>query len=366
MVDIELLKKVCKVPGASGFENKIRETIMEEVRPFVDELYVDNLGSVIAIKKGLNPKRVMIAAHMDEIGFIVTYIDDEGFVRFHTLGGFDPKTLTSQRVIVHGKKDLVGVMGSKPVHLMKPEERMKQMPISEYYIDLGMSKEEVEEIVFIGAPITRERELIEMGNCVNGKSLDNRVSVYILIEVLRALHGKEVPYDIYGVFTVQEEVGLRGAISSAHSIDPDFGIGLDVTIAFDVPGAQSHEYVTRLGKGAAIKIMDGSVISDYRMVNFLKKTATQYNIPWQPEILPAGGTDTAGLQRYGKKGAIAGAISIPLRHIHQTIELAHKQDIHHCIELLKAALLHLDQYDWRFEHTRIEEKKKGDDVFGFL
>ncbi|MCB0653127.1 MAG: M42 family metallopeptidase [Saprospiraceae bacterium] len=348
MVDIELLKKVCKVPGASGFENKIRETIMEEVRPFVDELYVDNLGSVIAIKKGLNPKRVMIAAHMDEIGFIVTYIDDEGFVRFHTLGGFDPKTLTSQRVIVHGKKDLVGVMGSKPVHLMKPEERMKQMPISEYYIDLGMSKEEVEEIVFIGAPITRERELIEMGNCVNGKSLDNRVSVYILIEVLRALHGKEVPYDIYGVFTVQEEVGLRGAISAAHHIDPDFGFGLDVTIAFDVPGSNGHDKITCLGKGAAIKIMDGTSISDYRMVEYLKQTAAKHSIKWQPEILPAGGTDTAGVQRYGKKGAIAGAISIPLRNMHQTIEMVHKEDITNCVELLKAAVSDLGEFNREF------------------
>lgn len=321
---------------------------MEEVRPFVDELYVDNLGSVIAIKKGLNPKRVMIAAHMDEIGFIVTYIDDEGFVRFHTLGGFDPKTLTSQRVIVHGKKDLVGVMGSKPVHLMKPEERMKQMPISEYYIDLGMSKEEVEEIVFIGAPITRERELIEMGNCVNGKSLDNRVSVYILIEVLRALHGKEVPYDIYGVFTVQEEVGLRGAISAAHHIDPDFGFGLDVTIAFDVPGSNGHDKITCLGKGAAIKIMDGTSISDYRMVEYLKQTAAKHSIKWQPEILPAGGTDTAGVQRYGKKGAIAGAISIPLRNMHQTIEMVHKEDITNCVELLKAAVSDLGEFNREF------------------
>lgn len=348
MVDIELLKKVCKVPGASGFENKIRETIIGEIRPFVDELYIDNLGSVIAIKKGMNPKRVMIAAHMDEIGFIVTHIDDEGFIRFHTLGGFDPKTLTSQRVIVHGKEDLIGVMGSKPVHLMKPEERMKQMPISEYYIDLGMSKEEVEKIVFIGAPITRERELIEMGNCVNSKSLDNRVSVYILIEVLRSLQEKKVPYDIYGVFTVQEEVGLRGAISAAHHIDPDFGFGLDVTIAFDVPGSNGHDKITSLGKGAAIKIMDGTSISDYRMVEYLKQTAIKHSIKWQPEILPAGGTDTAGVQRYGKKGAIAGAISIPLRNMHQTIEMAHKEDISNCVKLLKAAVSDLGEFNWEF------------------
>jgi putative aminopeptidase FrvX len=292
----------------------------------------------------------MIAAHMDEIGFIVNHIDDDGFLRFLPLGGFDPKTLTSQRVIVHGHQDLIGVMGSKPIHLMKPDERSKQVPISEYYIDLGLPKEQVEKLVFVGAPVTRERELIELGECVNSKSLDNRVSVFILLETLRALQEQEVPYDIYGVFTVQEEVGLRGAISSAHLIDPDFGFGLDVTIAFDVPGAQGHEAITHLGKGAAIKIMDGTVISDYRMVSYMKAQAETHNIPWQAELLPAGGTDTAGIQRYGKKGAIAGAISIPLRHIHQTIEMAHQGDIKHCIELLIACLSKLDTYNWAFDY----------------
>ena len=187
-----------------------------------------------------------------------------------------------------------------------------------------------------------------MGDCVNSKSLDNRVSVFILLEVLRSLSGKDVPYDVYGVFTVQEEVGLRGAITSASHINPDFGFGLDVTIAFDVPGAQPHEAVTRLGKGAGIKVLDGSTICDYRMVQFLKDLATEQEIPWQPEILPAGGTDTAGIQRYGNGGAIAGAISIPLRHIHQTIEMAHKKDILSCIELLEASLLNIHKHDWSF------------------
>lgn len=349
MINVAFLKKICETPGASGFEQKVRELVLKEVRPLVDELNVDAMGNVIAIKRGKARKKVMIAAHMDEIGFIVTHVDDDGFLRFHPLGGFDPKTLTSQRVIVHGKKDLIGVMGSKPIHLMSLEERHKIVPISDYFIDLGMSKAEVETYVSVGDPITRERELIEMGDCVNSKSLDNRVSVFILLETLRELQNVDLPYDVYSVFTVQEEVGLRGAISSAHLVDPDFGFGLDVTIAFDVPGANGHEVVTKLGKGAAIKILDGSVISDYRMVHFLKKTATENNIPWQPEILPAGGTDTAGVQRSGKKGAIAGAISIPLRHIHQTIEMAHKGDILNCIQLLKASLLNLDKYDWTFK-----------------
>ncbi|WP_353480770.1 M42 family metallopeptidase [Haliscomenobacter sp.] len=349
MINVQLLKRICETPGIPGFEQRIRQLVIKELQGLVDELSVDNMGNVIAIKRGKERKRAMIAAHLDEIGFIVNHIDDAGFLFFHPLGGFDPKTLTSQRVTVHGQRDVIGVMGSKPIHLMKPEERSKVVPISEYYIDLGMQKEEVLKIVSIGDPVTRERELIEMGDCVNSKSLDNRVSVFILIETLRALQHKEVPYDIYGVFTVQEEVGLRGAISAAHSINPDFGFGLDVTIAFDTPGAQAQEAVTKLGKGAAIKILDGSVISDYRMVRYLKGIADQHHIPWQPEILPSGGTDTAGVQRYGKHGAIAGAISIPLRHIHQTIEMANKNDILHCTDLLLVALQNLHEFDWEFQ-----------------
>lgn len=348
MIDVALLKKICETPGAPGFEQKIRELIIKEVSPMVDAIEVDPMGNVIALKKGRADKKVMIAAHMDEISFITTHIDDDGFLRFHTLGGFDPKTLTAQRVIVHGKKDLYGVMGSKPIHVMKPDERNKAPQMQDYYIDLGMKKEEVEKYVCVGTPITRERELIEMGDCVNSKSLDNRVSVFILIETLRELKNSELPYDVYGVFTVQEEVGVRGAMSSAHRINPDFGIGLDVTIAYDVPGAHAHEKITCLGKGAAIKIMDASTICDYRMVNFLKDLAARHEIPWQPEILTGGGTDTAGLQRYGKNGSIAGAISIPTRHLHQVIEMAHKADIRACIDLLKAAISETDRWNWNF------------------
>ncbi|MBL3656625.1 M42 family metallopeptidase [Fulvivirga sediminis] len=345
-VDVALLKKICEAPGAPGYESRIRNLVIEEVTPLVDSVEVDNLGNVIALKKGASSdKKAMVAAHMDEIGFIVTHIDDKGFVRFTTLGGFDPKTLTAQRVIIHGKEDVIGVMGTKPVHVMEPEERTKMPKIKDFYIDLGMSKEEVEKVVSVGNPITRERELIEMGNCVNCKSLDNRVSVYILIETLRNL--KDHPYDVYGVFTVQEEVGLRGANVAAHTIDPDFGFGLDTTVAYDLPGAASHEKITALGEGAAIKILDAMTICDYRMVDYMKKTATDNNIKWQTEVLTAGGTDTAGLQRMGKRGAISGAVSVPTRHLHQVIEMTHKEDIDGSIALLKACLDSLDKYDWK-------------------
>jgi putative aminopeptidase FrvX len=347
-VNVPLLKQVCEIAGAPGFEKRVRDLIVELVTPLADEIRTDNLGNVIAIKRGArNPdgKRVMVAAHMDEIGFIVTHIDEAGFLRFHTLGGFDPKTLTAQRVIVHGKKDLVGVMGSKPIHVMSPEERTKLPKTTDFFIDLGMSKEEVSQYISVGDPVTRDRELIEMGDCVNCKSIDNRVAVYILIETLKQLENPA--YDVYATFTVQEEVGLRGANVAAHSINPDFGIALDTTIAFDVPGAQAHERITELGKGTAVKIMDAMTICDYRMVDFMKKTADASGISWQPEILTAGGTDTAGVQRMGKQGAIAGAISIPTRHLHQVIEMAHKKDIADSIALLKACLEQMDSYDWK-------------------
>ncbi|WP_154855629.1 M42 family metallopeptidase [Cyclobacterium xiamenense] len=348
MINVALLKQICELPGAPGFEKRIRDFILSEVRGLVDDLTIDNLGNVIAVKKGKrNPekKRVMVAAHMDEIGFIVTHIDENGFLRFHPLGGFDPKTLTAQRVLIHGKKDLIGVMGSKPIHVMTSEEKTKLPKLTDYFIDLGMDKAEVEKWVQVGDPITRERELVEMGNCVNCKSIDNRIAVFILLETLRELESPA--YDVYATFTVQEEVGLRGAQVSAHHINPDFGIALDTTIAFDLPGAAAHEKITELGKGTAIKIMDSSAICDYRMVQFMKETASKNNIPFQTEILTAGGTDTAGVQRMGKQGAIAGAISIPTRHLHQVIEMANKADVAGSIRLLRACLEEMDGFDWK-------------------
>ncbi|MCC7050539.1 MAG: M42 family metallopeptidase [Bacteroidia bacterium] len=334
----KLLAEICETPGAPGFEQPIREVVLREVKFLVDEVKIDNMGNVVAIKKGTlhgtaKEKKVMIAAHMDEIGFIITHIDSDGFLRFIPLGGFDPKTLTAQRVIVHGKKDIVGVMGSKPIHVMSAEERNRVVPISDYFIDLGMPKKEVEKIVSVGNPVTRQRELIVMGECVNVKSLDNRVSVFVLIETLRQL--KKHAYDVYAVFTVQEEVGIRGANASALQIQPDFGFGLDTTLAYDVPGAKPQDICTKLGDGAAIKVMDASTICDYRMVNYMKEIASKNKIKHQLEILAAGGTDTAGIQRMNPGGAISGAVSIPTRHIHQVVEMCNKNDIINSIDLLK-------------------------------
>ncbi len=346
-MNLDLLKNICETPGTSGFETKIRELILKEVKPHVDSIEVDNMGNVITCIKGMDSsKKVMAAAHMDEIGFIVKHIDDNGFLRFHTLGGFDPKTHTSQRVIVHGTKDLLGVMGSKPIHVMSAEERTKSPKSTDYFIDLGLPKEEVEKFIEVGNPITRDQSFSVIGDCFTCKSLDNRISVFILIEALKQL--KNPSYDFYGVFTVQEEVGLRGAHVSTMSIKPDFGIALDTTIAFDVPGAKPEQKVSSLGKGTAVKIMDTSTICDYRMVAFLKETAKKNKIAYQTELLTGGGTDTAAIQRQTPGGSIAGAISIPTRHIHQTVEMVHKGDVQGTIDLLVASLEQISTYNWKF------------------
>lgn len=341
-IQVELLRKLCAVPGAPGDESRVREMVMEEIRDYVDEMRVDNMGNLIALRKGVSSdKKVMAAAHMDEISFIVTLIDKEGFIRFQPLGGFDPKTLTAQRVLVHGKVDLVGVMGSKPIHIMSPEERNKAPKLKDYFIDMGMNAEKVQDLVSVGDFITRERDLIEIGDCVSSKSLDNRVSVYILIESLRRM--QKPAYDFYATFTVQEEVGLRGATTAARQINPDFAFGLDITIANDLPGSADHEKVTEIGKGTAIKVVDGSVISDVRMVRYMEEIATRHNITYQKEVLPKGGTDTGALQRSGD-GAIVGCVSIPTRHVHSVVELCNKEDIDLSIDLLARCVEELDQF----------------------
>ena len=347
MINTQLLADLCEVAGAPGHENRVRKIVLKEIRPFVDEINIDNMGNVIAIKKGRKKKRVMIGAHMDEIGFIVTHINEKGFVYFHTLGGFDPKTLTAQRVIIHGKKDVMGVMGSKPIHLMSAADRKKIPTTKDYFIDTGLDKKALEKIISVGDTITRERKMIEMGDCLNCKSLDNRVSVFILIEMLKKLK-KQPPYDVYAVFTVQEEIGIRGANVSSMLINPDFGFGLDTTIAWDTPGSTKQEQVSALGEGACIKVMDSSTVCDYRMVSYMMKMASKNKIKTQLEILPSGGTDTSGIQRMNPGGSIAGAVSIPTRHIHQVIEMVNKKDVKSSIDLLKACVEGLDSYDWSF------------------
>lgn len=328
----ELLAELCHAPGAPGHEECIRQLVQRELGPITDELSVDPLGSVVATRRGDGP-RVMLSAHMDEISFMVRHIEESGFLRVIPLGGFDPKTLTSQRVIVHGREDLLGVFGSKGVHLMSPEERKRPVKLEDFYVDVGLPVERVRELVRAGDVITRERDLARLGDLVTGKSLDNRAGLYVMIEAMRALG--TTPCEVVAVATVQEEVGLRGARVAAQRIRPQIALAIDTTLANDGPDAKPHERVTEMGGGAAIKVYDTSAIVPRRMVDHLERLAVDRGIPHQLEVLPAGGTDTRELQ-LGGDGALAGCVSIPTRYIHQSVETVHPADLDACVALVAA------------------------------
>jgi putative aminopeptidase FrvX len=344
-MDFELLKQIVEVPGAPGFEHRIRQTISDLIEPHVDELSTDGMGNLIArIGPSNDQPSVMAVAHMDEIGLITTHIDDSGFIRFHTLGGFDASTLITQRVLVHTPDgdDLLGVIGSKPIHVQSASERKQSPKIKQLYIDLGLPADEVKERVPSGTPVTRYRPLEQMGHCITGKSLDNRLSVYILIEALRQASEAQLPF--YAVFSTQEEVGVRGARVAANAIKPDIGIALDVTLANDVPGTQSQDYCTKLGEGTAVKVIDKSVISTPELVRFISELAGEHDIALQREVLTAGGTDTSAMQYLMGLGTHVSCISTPTRYIHSTAEVAHSEDIDHSISLMTRLIERIHTY----------------------
>ncbi|HCF96204.1 MAG TPA: endoglucanase [Verrucomicrobia bacterium] len=337
-MDLELLRELCETGGVPGREERVAKLVYATLRGHVDSIETDPIGNVIAYRKGSGGPKLMLAGHMDEIGFIVTHVDENGFLRFNPLGGFDPKTLTAQRVVVHtASGDLPGVMGSKPIHIMTEEERKQPPKLEDYFIDLGLSKEAVDEKVAVGDVVTRERAMVRIGSMINSKSLDNRAGLFVMLEAVRRLATMGHTVELYAVATVQEELGLRGAQVAASRIQPQIGIGLDTTIANDVPGAQPHEAVCKLGAGAGIKIMDSSVVCDPRMVDLMRRTAQRYSIPHQMEILPRGGTDTAAMQRFGQ-GAITGCISIPSRYVHSVIEMISEHDLAAAVDLLVAVV----------------------------
>ena len=334
---MELLKRLSETAGIGGREERIRCIVIDELKDYVDEIQVDAIGNVIALKRGNNGsgsgKKVMISGHMDEIGFIVTYIDDKGFLRLNPVGGFDPRTLVAQRVKVHGREDLDGVLmpGVKPIHLMGPDDAKKSLTVSDVFVDLGRTKEDVEKLVRIGDYVTLERDFIEIGDNFSGKALDDRAGVYIMIEAIKRLAEHDV--DVYAVGSVQEEQGLRGATTSAFGVQPDIGVALDVTIAGDIPGGSPHAQISALGNGTAIKVMDSASISNYKLVDFMRDLAQENGIKHQMEILPRGGTDAGAMER-SRTGCPVITLSLPCRYVHSNVETANKKDLEATIELL--------------------------------
>lgn len=321
---MELLKKLCSTFSPSGNEEKICNLIANEIKPYADELYKDALGNLVARKKG-NGKKLMLAAHVDEIGLVITYIDDNGFLRFGAVGGVDPIFSLYQSVVfANGTRGVVSYE--------EDIDSVKNIKLNKMFIDIGAkSKEEAEKKVNIGDFAVFVSEFIDMGEKISSKALDNRAGVYVLIETIKNI--KNSDYDLYFVFTTQEEVGLRGAKVSAYNIEPDVAIAVDVTDTGDTPNCKTM--AVKLGGGAAIKVKDSSVICDKEIREALEKTAEENGIEYQKEILAYGGTD-AGVIHTTKYGVKTGAVSIPVRYIHSTKETAQKSDIEGCIKLLTA------------------------------
>lgn len=334
-MSFELLKKLCETPGVSSREEPIRAVVAEELRGLTDSVYLDAMGNAIGVKKGSGGPKVMIAAHMDEIGFLVKHVDDKGYLRLQPIGGWDPRVMVAQRVYVHGFSGnrLLGALmpAAKPIHLLTPEEMNKPPKIEEMYVDLGLPGDEVKAQVEVGDPVTMARTAERVGNTVVSKTLDNRVSVFVMLEALRAVGAHNC--EILAVATTQEEVGLRGATTAAFALKPDIGLAVDITLANDFPGPAEHEQVTRLGNGAAIKVMDSSLICHPKLVRHFRDVAEKHNIPYQLEILARGGTDAGGIQR-SQGGIPSFTLSIPTRYVHTVNEMAAVSDIQACIDLL--------------------------------
>lgn len=334
-MNFDLLKRLCETPGIAGREDRVRAVVADELRPLVDELAVDVLGNLVGTKHGTGGPKVMVAAHMDEIGFLVKYVDDQGFLRLQPVGGFDPRVLVAQRVLVHGFSGGThrGVLqpAAKPIHLLDPGESGKTAKVEELFVDLGMAAEAVRAGVEVGDMVTLDRTTEPVGDAVAGKALDDRLGVYVMVEAVRAMQGGAA--EVLAVATTQEEVGLRGAQTSAYALEPDIAVALDVTLAGDVPGAAPDQAISRLGNGVAIKVMDSSQIANPKLLRHLRDLAEQHGIAYQLEILPRGGTDAGAMQR-ARAGAPAITLSIPTRYVHTVNEMASVADIDGTVALL--------------------------------
>ncbi|HHW02735.1 MAG TPA: M42 family metallopeptidase [Thermoanaerobacterales bacterium] len=317
----KLLKELTESFGPSGSEDKIRETIIERLKPFADSIKVDKMGNIIA-QKGTSGERLMLAAHMDEIGIIVTNIDDKGFLRFSNVGGISPFTLIGERVIF--ANGTVGVFG------LEKMDDMKELKINKMFLDIGAkSGEEAKQKIKIGDMGTFYRECIISGDCIISKALDDRAGCAVLIKVLEQL--KKPRYQTFFVFTVQEEVGLRGAKTSSFGVDPDLAIAVDVTPTGDTP--EASKMAVELGKGPAIKVKDNSIISHPRIKDALISAATQKKVPYQLEVLEYGGTDSGAIH-LSRSGVPSGGLSIPTRYVHTPSEMVNLKDMYLAVELL--------------------------------
>ncbi len=323
------LRTLCLYPSVSGRESAIRDKINEMISPFVDETRIDNLGNLIALRRGYaeDKKKIMLCAHMDEIGFIVTYIDDKGFIRISTIGGIS--------LVASAYSEVVSERGVKGVLVPESELKASDFSADKFIIDIGAkSKKDAERRVKIGDFFVVSPSLTKLsGKRVAGRPLDDRIGCAVMLKIARSLADRPQKHDVYYVFSVQEEVGCRGAKPASFAIAPDYALVYDVTGTGDEVGARYM--ACALGNGAAIKLKDSSVICHLEVTELLKKLAKEKNIPHQLEILTYGGTDTSSIQMSGS-GAKVGALSIPTRYIHSAVETADLGDAEACAALSEA------------------------------
>jgi putative aminopeptidase FrvX len=321
----ELIKKLVETYGPSGAEEQIRNVIRAEVEPLVDDVRVDALGSLIAHKSG-DGQRVLLDAHMDEIGVMVTYIDEKGFARFTRIGGVSPLTCIGSRVAFEDGK--IGVIGVE----RKRDDADKIPKLEQLYIDVGATDRD-DSPVQVGDPAVFVRPFTTQGTRLIAKAMDDRIGCAVLIEMLRRL--EETPHDLYVVFAVQEEVGLRGARTSAYGIEPDVGIAVDVTGTGDTPEAKPM--AVKLGDGPAVKVQDRGMIAHPRVRRLLVERAEEAGIPYQLEVLEYGTTDAAAMQLV-RSGVPAGCLSIPCRYVHSPSEMVEESDVENGVRLLLEVL----------------------------
>lgn len=345
---LKMLKDLTDANGIPGNEREPREVMKNYIAPFADEVTTDNLGSLIAKKQGTaeGPK-IMVAGHLDEIGFMITSIDDKGFLRFQTVGGWWGQVMLAQRVTIMTRNGNVpGVIGSKPPHILPPEARKKPVEIKDMFIDIGASSREeaIEFGVRPGDSVVPVCEFTVMKNekMLMAKAWDNRIGCAIAIEVLRQLKGVDHPNTVYGVGTVQEEVGLRGARTSAHAIQPDIGFAVDVGIAGDTPGVTEKEALAKMGKGPQIIMYDASMVSHKGLRDFVTDTAEEAGIPYQFDYVAGGGTD-AGAIHLSANGSPALAITIATRYIHSHAAILHRDDFENAVKLIVEVIKKLDK-----------------------
>ena len=342
----ENLEKLSNACGIAGREEEVRNLMLKLMKPHVDRIYVDKLENVIAVKKGKKSSpKVMLAAHMDEIGLMVKTISKEGFLQFAKMGGIDDRILIAQKVIIYTSKgQLQGIIGSKPPHIQKEEERKKIVAYDELFIDIGAeSKEDVGKMgVKVGDPVGFDAKYAKIGkDTVIGKAFDDRVGCAVMIETLKLL--EKTDCNVFAVGTVQEELGLRGAATAAFGVDPDVGIALDVTVAGDVPGVREFDTTVKMGKGPALTVSDSGLVTHPKILRLLLDVAEENKIPYQLETGLMGSTDAARIS-LTRQGVPSGAVSIGTRYIHSPVGMLSLKDAEDSAKLTAAAIQKIQKH----------------------